>query len=1202
MTKRWLDTLVVSSVRFVKGALALALCLGTLGVALTFVGVSPAAAAGVPTITSIAPSSGLPAGGTKVTITGTNLTSATAVDFGTAAATISSNTAGKIVIDASPPGTGTVDITVTTAAGTSAIVPADEFTYVNAPTVTQLFGGNAPTSGGTTIIIQGTNFVGVTAVDFATTAAAAGTYTVQSSTQIQAVVPAIASETVGDIYNVTVTTGAGVSPKATANQWYWFGSGSCTFSGTGVENSGAPPGSSAYIQGAVAGTSSTLPSGGTAIPTACTGLSGLGTTAPMLESLGSPAAAIVTGTGPGGNGGNEEWLGWSGANSYSDTTSSTYNAPAPGFQLPPSGPSTTGGCPVAHALCVTAGAGGTPTYYGTDPGASCPPSQAETDAGLVDCDVTALTAQSGSPPDSYVVATLQLSYADDPTPDPATATFTSSTTAPGSTVTLNSCSTCNWWGAGSSGAPSFLPPIGPAPATATAVPAPTVWVGSTRASAVEASTTTDTIAITPAAYACGSSGGANTTSPGPTANCTLSQGTISGSFVMPTVSCTTCNVYVDEPNLSLTQSTYGADGGTGTYNSGLTYQLVNSVESKTAISCPTCGGGSPGPTVTGVSPSSGPTAGGTSVTVSGTNLTGATAVDFGTGHPGTSISGVTATSLTVTSPAGTGTVDVTVTTPNGTSAINAPSDQFTYNAPALPTVTGVSPSSGPAAGGTSVTVSGTNLTGATAVDFGTANPGTSISGVTATSLTVTSPAGTGTVNVTVTTPNGTSAVNAPSDQFTYAPTVTAVSPNNGPQGGTNTVTVTGTGFVSGSTAVDFGTNAGTSVDVTSSTSLSVVVPSGTGTVSVTVITTGGGSSTPLASAYTYNAPALPTVTGVSPASGPTAGGTSVTVSGTNLTGATAVDFGSGQPGHLDQRGHRHEPHGHLSGGTGTVNVTVTTPNGTSAVNAPSDQFTYNAPALPTVTGVSPSSGPTAGGTSVTVSGTNLTGATAVDFGTANPGTSISGVTATSLTVTSPSGTGTVNVTVTTPNGTSAVNAPSDQFTYNAPALPTVTGVSPSSGPTAGGTSVTVSGTNLTGATAVDFGTGHPGTSISGVTATSLTVTSPAGTGTVNVTVTTPNGTSAVNAPSDQFTYNAPALPTVTGVSPASGPTAGGTSVTVSGTNLTGATAVDFGTGHPGTSISGVTATSLTVTSPSGHRHRRRHGDHPQRHLGGQRAE
>ena len=240
----------------------------------------------------------------------------------------------------------------------------------------------------------------------------------------------------------------------------------------------------------------------------------------------------------------------------------------------------------------------------------------------------------------------------------------------------------------------------------------------------------------------------------------------------------------------------------------------------------------------------------------------------------------------------------------------------------------------------------------------------------------------------------------------------------------------------------------------------------------------------------------------------------------------------------------------------------------SASSANLDEFSgapTGASLVPTVSSVSPSSGPAAGGTSVTVTGTNLTGATAVDFGT-KAGTSISGDTGTSLTVTSPSGTGTVDVTVMTPNGTSAVNAPSDQFTYNAPALPTVTALSPSSGPAAGGTSVTVTGTNLTGATAVDFGT-KAGTSISGDTGTSLTVTSPSGTGTVDVTVMTPNGTSAVNAPSDQFTYNAPALPTVTALSPSSGPAAGGTSVTVTGTNLTGATAVDFGT-KAGTSISG----------------------------------
>ena len=160
------------------------------------------------------------------------------------------------------------------------------------------------------------------------------------------------------------------------------------------------------------------------------------------------------------------------------------------------------------------------------------------------------------------------------------------------------------------------------------------------------------------------------------------------------------------------------------------------------------------------------------------------------------------------------------------------------------------------------------------------------------------------MNVTVTTPNGTSAINRP---VTSSPTPRARrSPQStrttGPRAGTNTVTVTGTGFVSGSTAVDFGTNAGTSVNVASGTSLSVVVPAGTGTVSVTVITSGGGSSTPLASAYTYNPP--PTVTGVSPTNGPAAGGTTVTVSGTGFDRRHGRQLRH-RPGHLDQRGHRH---------------------------------------------------------------------------------------------------------------------------------------------------------------------------------------------------------------------------------------------------------------------------------------------------------
>ena len=125
----------------------------------------------------------------------------------------------------------------------------------------------------------------------------------------------------------------------------------------------------------------------------------------------------------------------------------------------------------------------------------------------------------------------------------------------------------------------------------------------------------------------------------------------------------------------------------------------------------------------------------------------------------------------------------------------------------------------------------------------------------------------------------------------------------------------------------------------------------------------------------------------------------------------------------------------------------------------------------------------------------------------------------------------MDVTVTTPGGTSATSS-ADQFTYVA--APTVSGMSPTAGPPAGGTLVTITGTGFTGATAVDFGT-TAATNVTVVSDTTITADSPAGTGTVDVTVTTPGGTSATS-PADQFTYAT--APTVTGMSPTSGPAAG----------------------------------------------------------------
>jgi alpha-tubulin suppressor-like RCC1 family protein len=168
----------------------------------------------------------------------------------------------------------------------------------------------------------------------------------------------------------------------------------------------------------------------------------------------------------------------------------------------------------------------------------------------------------------------------------------------------------------------------------------------------------------------------------------------------------------------------------------------------------------PAPTVASISPNTGSTAGGTSVTLTGTDFTGATGVTIG-GVSATSVVVTNATTITCTTPAGTaGTASVLVTTPGGTNAANT---LYTYVAPP-PTLASLSPASGVTAGGTSVTLTGTNFTGATDVTIGGA-AATSVVVVNDTTLTATTPAGTaGTASVLVTTPGGTNAANT---LFTY---------------------------------------------------------------------------------------------------------------------------------------------------------------------------------------------------------------------------------------------------------------------------------------------------------------------------------------------------------------------------------------------------------------------------------------------------
>ena len=197
------------------------------------------------------------------------------------------------------------------------------------------------------------------------------------------------------------------------------------------------------------------------------------------------------------------------------------------------------------------------------------------------------------------------------------------------------------------------------------------------------------------------------------------------------------------------------------------------------------------PVVSGVAPSNGPSTGGTYVTISGSNFSGATAVRFGA-MSATSITVVNSSQITAYSPAGmAGTVDVTVTTAGGISATSA-ADQFTYVA--APAVTSVSPASGPSTGGTSVTITGTGLSGATAVTFG-ATAATGFTVNSSTQITATSPAGAaGTVDIRVTTAGGTSVTSA-ADQFTYSSaqqTQTITFGNPGAQNFGTTPTLTAT--------------------------------------------------------------------------------------------------------------------------------------------------------------------------------------------------------------------------------------------------------------------------------------------------------------------------------------------------------------------------------------------------------------------------
>ncbi len=581
----------------------------------------------------------------------------------------------------------------------------------------------------------------------------------------------------------------------------------------------------------------------------------------------------------------------------------------------------------------------------------------------------------------------------------------------------------------------------------------------------------------------------------------------------------------------------------------------------------------PPPTITSINPNNGPLAGGTVVTITGTNFEGTVNVTIG---------GVSAGAVTVngdktqvsfaTPPAATpGARDVVVgSDTHGTVTLGG---GFTYNPP--PTITTIAPASGPATGGTPVTITGTGFGGVVSVRFGFLTA-TGVVVNSANQLTCITPAGTAGQAVSVTVDSSTNGVVTKPGGFLYnpPPTLNTVTPNNGPLTGGNTVVIAGANL-GGTVNVTFGNVTATTVASDGATA-TVLAPPGVaaGVVSISVFSSTNGPAT-LANAYTYNPP--PTLTlPLVPNNGPLAGGTDITINGTNFGGTVNVTVGGLAATVLSVNAAKTQVVARTPPGAAAVAVDVAVASTTNGIVTATGAFTYNPPVQ--IFAVNPSSGPQAGGTSIVIDGNNFFNTVNVTIGAVAATVTAVNAFHTQITATTPASPDFGLKDVTVSSSSHGVATKTGAFTY-IPPLPTITQVSPNNGALDGNTQVTITGTSFEGTVNVTFGNAAATGVAVAASKTSLTCFTPAGVtpGAVNVVLTSStHGSVTLN---NGFTYN-PRM-TITGVTPNQGPVGGFNTVAIDGTNFLGNITVTIG-GNPliGTSVNAA-FTRITGTVPAG---------------------
>ena len=534
------------------------------------------------------------------------------------------------------------------------------------------------------------------------------------------------------------------------------------------------------------------------------------------------------------------------------------------------------------------------------------------------------------------------------------------------------------------------------------------------------------------------------------------------------------------------------------------------------------------PSVESITPTSGPSSGGTAVKIKGKGFLSGSTVTIGTAASEVKV--VSEEEITAKTAATAAGSDEVIVTDEGGASTGGP--KYTYDAP--PSVESISPTSGPSSGGTAVKIKGKGFLSGSTVTIGTAATEVKVvSEEEITAKTAATAAGADEVGVTDT---GGASTGGPKYTYVAPPSVESITPTSGPSSGGTAVKIKGKGFLSGST-VTIGT-AASEVKVVSEEEITAKTAATAAGSDEVIVTDEGGASTG-GPKYTYVA--APTVSAIEPKGGPTSGDTAVKISGKGFLSGSTVKIGN-EATSVVVKSETEITAKTAATAAGSDEVIVTDTGGASTGGP---KYTYVAP--PTVSAIEPKQGPTSGDTAVKISGKGFLSGATVKIGSA--ASEVKVVSETEITAkTAATAAGSDEVIVTDTGGASTGGP---KYTYIAP--PSVESIAPTSGPSSGGTAVKIKGKGFLSGSTVTIGTAASEVKVvSEEEITAETATTAAGSDEVIVTDT---GGSSTGGP--KYTYIAP--PSVESITPTSGPSSGGTAVKIKGKGFLGGSTVTIGT-------------------------------------------